>query len=1050
MTSASAVSGELRQVTVVFSDLSGFTAMSERLDPEDVQDVTEQVFGAARGVIESYGGRVDKLLGDAVMAVFGDPVAHEDDAERAVRAALGVHRAVGDLSPSVEARTGFALTMHTGINTGVVVTGRRDSDHLSAGPLGDTINLASRLQGLAEAGDILLGPDTTRLVAGVFDLEDLGARDVKGKTGRVAVNRVVGIASTRTAPSRRHGDFVGRQEELGALLGAVERVRDGAGGVITVVGEAGAGKTRLLAEVQARIGDDVQWLEGRAYAYGERTPYAPVIDLISRVVGIEEGDTPEKVRLRLEEAVAALVDDDVHGVVSPLLRLYSVETPDEAAQDREAFQDRLLHSTTRLVGALGERGPTVLCLQDLHWADPPSVSLVRHVADRLRSTVLFVLNTRPGFELGAGERMLDLGDLSARQTRQLVASLLGTSDPPPEVLEFVEARADGNPFFVEEVLNSLIESGVVVEADGEWRAVERIDAAAVPPTIRGVIAARIDRLDDTRRRVLQEASVVGREFLYRVVNEVSASGPELAPSLSLLERADLIRERTADPDLEYLFKHALTQEVAYAGLVKRERQQLHERVAHAIETQLGHRIGEFTEVLAHHWARAGISDQAVQYLRLAGAKAVERYAVEEADHFYTQAYELLADRERTPAEDRTLCEMLVEWMVVQYYRADFPRVVALLERHEDDFVRVGDPGLSGMALAWRGNAESILMHLERAFALLDDAISIGQRHDDATVLAHAITWKAWALFFAGRMAETVDIADELPPLIERLPDDRYVVLKSQGAVALAHATLGNVEETRRIADELQYLGERTGSARALSIAHSVRCCLGMLTGDWDGAIEEGTAAVRVVRDPMYHGIASATVVNVLAVAGRTEELRAALDATPHRDDLMGELHRWAEGLCLVSEGKLSEGMRLLERCRQRGLDTGVEWAVVVTDLYITSTYARIATGEATAPASVILRNPAFVVRHAVPARRKARRALEAFERDHVEGRGLEGTLFAFDYERAKFLAHEGDIERSKRAAERALQASAAYGDSEGRRAISALLDRLQERSGPLA
>src|SRR5207248_2509664 len=215
--------------------------------------------------------------------------------------------------------------------------------------------------------------------------------------------------------------------------------------------------------------------------------------------------------------------------------------------------------------------------------------------------------------------------------------------------------------------------------DGHWRLTQRIDSAAVPATIRGVIAARIDRLDGTRRRVLQEASVVGREFLYRIVNEVSGAGLELAPSLNLLERADLIREGASDPDLEYLFKHALTQEVAYGGLVKGERQELHARVARAIEDQLSHRLGEFTEVLAHHWLRAGVTDEAVRHLRLAGAKAVERYAVDEADHFYTEAYELLVGKARTPDEDRTLCETLIEWMVVHYYRADFTRVTSLLE-----------------------------------------------------------------------------------------------------------------------------------------------------------------------------------------------------------------------------------------------------------------------------------------------------------------------------------------------------------------------------------
>ena len=1027
----------------MFCDVSGYTAMSERLDPEDVREIVDQVCGVAAEIIESYGGRIDKVLGDAVMAVFGDPIAHEDDAERAVRSALDIHGAIDRLSPAIELRTGFAVKLHTGINTGVVVTGAGDSEHPSAGPLGDTVNLASRLEGLAAPGDILLGPATSRLVGGVFDLEDLGDQAVKGKAGHIAIARVVGVAADRRPPSRRHGEFVGRQEELGVLLAAVERLRDGAGGVITVVGEAGAGKTRILSEVRDRIGEDVRWLEGRAYAFGERTPYAPVIDLISRVVGIVEGDAPEKVRRRLEETVSGVLGGDPTNIVGPLLRLYAVETAEESAIDREAFQGRLFHSTSSLIEGLASGRPTVVCLQDLHWADPPTVSLVQELVELLRSKVLFVFNTRPGFQLAAGERTIHLSELSSRQTRQLVASLLGTPDPPSELVTFVESRTDGNPFFMEEVVNSLIEAGLLAISGGRWSVQGRIDEATVPVTIRGVIAARIDRLDQTRRRVLQEASVVGREFLYRIVNEVSGSGSELAPSLSVLERADLIRERTSDPDLEYLFKHALTQEVAYGSLVRSERYELHARVGRAIETQLGHRLGEFTEVLAHHWLSAGENTQAVHYLRLAGRKAVERYAVDEADHFYRQAYELMAGAERSVDQDRALCETLIEWMVVQYYRGTFIQIKELLERHADDFERVGDPELTGLALGWRGNAEFILMDLRRSLDLLDQAIEIGRQKDNPTVLANAITWKLWTLLFMGRIAEVLDEAAPLPDLISRLDDERYVVIKSGGAIAWASALIGRFEDAMKIADDLVELGELTASSRALSVGYSIRTLKGLLTGDWTLGIDEGKAAVRAAQDPVYRGVASIALVNLLATLARVEGLRAALDAGPHSDDLLGELHRWAEGVCLGLEGQPAQGMRMLERARQRATEIGSGWGVACTDFYIAATYARISTGEVSAPLTVALRNPGFVFRYALPARRKARLTLEQFRVNHLEGRGFEGLRFNFEYELAKFLAHSGDKAGAAQAARRALDATHLQADTEGRRHVAVLLEGLE-------
>lgn len=450
-----------------------------------------------------------------------------------------------------------------------------------------------------------------------------------------------------------------------------------------------------------------------------------------------------------------------------------------------------------------------------------------------------------------------------------------------------------------------------------------------------------------------------------------------------------------------------------------------------------------TEVLAHHWLRAGVTDEAVLYLRLAGRKAVERYAVDEADHFYGQAYELLANKERTAGEDRKLCETLIEWMVVHYYRGTFTQIKDLLERHADDFERVGDPELTGLALGWRGNAEFILMDLRRSLELLDQAIDMGQRWSNPTVLAYAISWKLWTLLFMGRMADVLDEAAPLPDLISRLDDERYVVIKSGGAIAWASALLGGFQDAMKIADDLVELGERTASSRALSMGHSVGTLKGLLTGDWTLGVDEGKAAVRAAQDPVYRGIASTALVNLLATLGRVEGLRTALDAAPRSDDLLGELHRWAEGICLGLEGRPAQGMRILERARQRANEIESGWGVAATDLYMAVTYARISTREVTAPLLVALRNPGFVVRYALPARRKARRALEQFRLDHLEGRGLEGLRFLLEYELAKFLAHSGDTAGAEQAASRALDAIHLQGDTEAHRQVASLLAGLK-------
>jgi class 3 adenylate cyclase len=440
----------------LFSDLSGYTALSEKLDPEETREIMGRIFGRAAEIVGRYGGQTEKFIGDAIMAIFGVPAAHEDDPVRAVRAALELHEAVEALSPEVEKRSGARIVLHSGINTGLVVTGELKFDRGTAGPLGDTINLAARLMGLAAEGEILVGPATRRLVARAFAVEDLGQRDVKGKAESVAVARVVGAVSRAATAAHFRGAFVGRQEELGVLLGAAEQVRDGKAAVIAIRGEAGTGKTRLVEEFRARVGNDVQWLEGRAYPYAENIPYFPVIDLLSRSWGIDENDKPAAVRQKVEAGVSALVESP-RDVLPIIARLYDIELADGPVIDREAFQGRLLDTLRRLLSGLASRAPTVICLQDLHWADASTVKLIHELTGDLRIPAVLVGNYRPGYDPGPGARVLELRELSSRQTRELLQSILD-AEPPEELTHFIEERSDGNPFFVEEVVNSLVET----------------------------------------------------------------------------------------------------------------------------------------------------------------------------------------------------------------------------------------------------------------------------------------------------------------------------------------------------------------------------------------------------------------------------------------------------------------------------------------------------------------------------------------------------------------------------------------------------------------
>ena len=452
------------------------------------------------------------------MAVFGDPVAHEDDPLRAVRAALELHEAVEALNKDVEPRIGSPIGMHSGVNTGVVLTSESVLDGKQTGPLGDTINVAARLQSLAKTGQVLVGPETRRAIEATFELEDMGLHDLKGKGEPVAVARVVAISGRNVTPARRQGRFVGRDGELSLLRDEYERARNGAPSFVAISGEAGAGKTRLLEEFRTRIASDATWVEGRAYPFAQNIPCYAITDLISNSVGIDETDSAETVRTKLEQGAAALVENPSE-ILPPLLQLYDIEGSEGSSIDREAYRGRLHQSLLTLVQSIASRGPLVVVLQDLHWADPSTVDILRQLAAEPLGSTLTLYNYRPEFAFHEGGiREIKLSELSDRDTRDLVESLLDADSVPDTLVEFLDQRTGGNPFFMEEIVNSLLENHFLTR-DGEgWTLTGKFNAAAVPTTIRGVIAARIDRLDADRRLILQEASVIGREFLFTILS----------------------------------------------------------------------------------------------------------------------------------------------------------------------------------------------------------------------------------------------------------------------------------------------------------------------------------------------------------------------------------------------------------------------------------------------------------------------------------------------------------------------------------------------------
>jgi len=681
---APALEGERKLVTIMFADISGFTALAETMDPEAVRDLINACFDHLVPVIEKYEGTVDKFVGDAIVALFGAPVAHENDPERALRTALEMK---SDLA-AFNASRHTDLGLHFGINTGSVIAGGIGSEgRQEYSVMGDAVNVASRLEEVSERGAILVGPDTYRLTAPLFEFEALEPIQVKGKAKPVPIYRVLApkaVSGKVRGIVGLESPLVGRQAEFRALQEAVERLRAGVGGIVTIVGEAGIGKSRLVAEARSQVtGRDavtasLQWVEGRCLSYGTSIAYLLWLDALRDVLGVLVEDSPVAVRDTLRQWVQALCPDHLDDVYPYMGRVMSLPLEEEyqaAVQNLEG--EALKMGGTRAVETLIECAahdrPLIIVCEDLHWADPTSLELLEQLlALTDRAPLLFVCVFRPETEHGswrikeiAGRRYrhrhtdLWLDRLSAGESETLVDNLLHKEGIPQKLKWRILSHAEGNPFYVEEIIRSLVDSGAIVQDEGAgcWQATRAVAEIPIPDTLHGVVVARIDRLPEEAKRVLQMAAVIGRIFLYRVLVAIAEVGRALDVHLLTLQREGMIRERARVPELEYIFKHELTRDAAYNSLLKKERRVYHRQVAEALERLFIEPVEEQVGLLARHWLLAAEGEQAIPYLLKAGDQARALYAHAEAEWFYQQAVRILREQGQDALAARTLMKL---------------------------------------------------------------------------------------------------------------------------------------------------------------------------------------------------------------------------------------------------------------------------------------------------------------------------------------------------------------------------------------------------------
>jgi len=737
-----------RLVTVLFADLAGFTALSERLDPEEIRGFQNDLFEELSSAIQHYEGFVEKFVGDAVMAVFGAPVAHEDDPQRALRAALEMHQRITALDERWARRLGRSLALHIGVNTGPVVAGTLGS--LSGGAYavtGDTVNTAARLQSAAQPGETLVSAATYELTEHVFVFEPRGEVAMKGKSGPVEAHRLMGL---RAAPGSARGlealglvaPMVGRADELAQMLAAFDRTLRNRAQVISLVGEAGVGKSRLVREFLAALEQRGQLgtttIRRAACSSLGEPPYSVFATFFREGYGVAPDDPLERARDKLGTALVALgAGQDEPASIAPLIGyVLGIESGEGFRHvEPEQLKRQIFLAIRRLVERRLTQGPLVLIVDDLHWADAASVELLQFMVDRLADQpLMLVAASRPSFDMRAfatgraTHTTLRLTPLSEDDSEALLAAFFGDAPGrlPERLRHLMVSRAGGHPLFLEEIVRSLLATGALTRAGDGWTYTADAANVEVPPTIHGLLLARLDRLPADARRLLQEAAVIGPEFDAAVLREVASEPAAVDPCLDVLQEEELVEEVSrAGGGRAYRFTHALMHEVGYQSLLVRRRSELHGRVGHALEATVIDRATrlEDVEALGHHFSLSAEKLKGARYLLAAGDWARRIYANSDAIRHYERALGALRDSEEGQAEAWAVHERLGDLLAPMGRRDDaLAHYETVLEAYRAAGNRPAQARVHRKigGLAWdAGDRSHALARLEAGLALLE-------------------------------------------------------------------------------------------------------------------------------------------------------------------------------------------------------------------------------------------------------------------------------------------------------------------------------------------
>ncbi len=847
LTSRSALEGERKQVTVLFCDIVNSTPLAERLGPEGMHVLLDRFFELALGEVHRYEGTVNTFLGDGFMALFGAPLAHEDHARRAVLAALGIQRALRDRGAGFGLPPGEELSLRMGVNTGLVVVGTiGDNLRMDYTAVGDTVHLAARLEQLAEPGAILVSGVTAHQVRGYVRLESVGPLHAKGIAEPVPAYKVLGLGPRRSPleglGERPLAEFVGRERDLADLHELLAQVAGGQGQVVGIVGEPGVGKSRVIYEFrQSLAGRHVTYVEGRCLSYGSNIPYLPVVDQLRNNCGISDADSPGLIADKVHFALQEVGLDPEEGAPY-LLHLLGLKEGTERidALTAEAIKGRIFETLQQISLRGSRRRPLIFVVEDLHWIDKTSEEYFTSLVESLAGTSILLLTTyRPGYRPPWIEKsyasQLALRPLSLADSLSLLHSVVQRQRLPDALGRTILERAEGNPFFLEELTRAVVEDG------------EHAERLELPDTVQAVLMARIDRLPDEPKRLLQTASVLGREFSSRLLGVIWEGPSSLEPHLRELKRLEFLYEQTSGEEPVYVFKHALTQEVAYASLLTPHRQALHAAAGRALEELYADRLEVVYDRLAYHYSKAAETAKAVEYLTRFAEKAAGIDAHAEA---VTALEEARAHAEELPGEerDRRLIDLVVRRAHSLHFLGRRQEIVELLLQHRDRLERLKEPALAGQYHFWLGFAHAWLGHRAEAAQSLRRSLEEATRAGDEALMGRVHRALALECLYSGRpLDEAVAHGRQAVALLERTEDLFWF---SQALFALSYSCYftGDFELALEVAARLDAVGETTGSRRAQANAATMAALSHATRGDWAAGIDACRRALEISPD----------------------------------------------------------------------------------------------------------------------------------------------------------------------------------------------------------